>query len=250
MIKALGLAIMARKEELYALNYQTGAEFFFSFSSERRPTRRPARRAVEERHLRRPAHLHPRSRGGRSAVNAFNFPVWGMLEKLAPTMPAGVPACEPAPPRRTCSTGVIQLIVGGVGDLFDHLTGQDIVSFTGSAHTALKLKSNPTVVRKSVRFVAEQDSLNASLLGPEAAPGTPEFDLFIKEVATEMTVKAGQKCTAIRPRDGARAARMRRRSPSGSAKTKVGDPRAEDTRMGALVDASASATTSARASAS
>ena len=94
--------------------------------------------------------------------------------------------------------GAIQLIVGGVGDLFDHLTGQDIVSFTGSAHTALKLRTHPAVIRESVRFVAEQDSLNASLLGPEAAPGTPEFDLFIKEVATEMTVKAGQKCTAIR----------------------------------------------------
>src|SRR5438045_4458542 len=136
--------------------------------------------------------------------------------------------------------GAIQLIVGGVGDLFDHFTGQDVVSFTGSAHTALKLRTHPTVIRESVRFVAEQDSLNASLLGPDAAPGTPEFDLFVKEVATEMTVKAGQKCTAIRRAmapahylDAVEQALGER-----LAKTKVGDPRAEDTRMGALVSMS------------
>src|SRR4029078_3538839 len=126
---------------------------------------------------------------------------------------------------------------GHVGDLFDHLTGQDIVSFTGSASTAFKLRTHPTVIRESVRFVAEQDSLNASLLGPDAAPGTPEFDLFIKEVTTEMTVKAGQKATAIRRArapaqylDAVQEALSER-----LAKTKVGDPRAEDTRMGALV---------------
>jgi oxepin-CoA hydrolase/3-oxo-5,6-dehydrosuberyl-CoA semialdehyde dehydrogenase len=120
------------------------------------------------------------------------------------------------------------------------LTGQDVVSFTGSASTALKLRTHPTVVRESVRFVAEQDSLNASLLGPDAAPGTPEFDLFVREVATEMTVKAGQKCTAIRRAmapaqhlDAVEQALAERLS-----KTKVGDPRAEDTRMGALVSLS------------
>ena len=178
-----------------------------------------------------------------------------MLEKLAPTLLAGVPAIvKPASATAYLAEaafkimieanilppGAIQLIVGGVGDLFDHLTGQDVVSFTGSAHTALKLKSHPTVVRESVRFVAEQDSLNASLLGPDAAPGTPEFDLFIKEVATEMTVKAGQKCTAIRRAmapaqylDAVEQALAER-----LAKTKVGDPRAEDTRMGALVSIS------------
>jgi oxepin-CoA hydrolase/3-oxo-5,6-dehydrosuberyl-CoA semialdehyde dehydrogenase len=136
--------------------------------------------------------------------------------------------------------GAIQLIVGGVGDLFDHFTGQDMVSFTGSASTALKLKSHPAVLRESVRFVAEQDSLNASLLGPDAAPGTPEFDLFVHEVATEMTVKAGQKCTAIRRAmapaqylDALEQALGER-----LAMTRVGDPRAEDTRMGALVSLS------------
>ena len=178
-----------------------------------------------------------------------------MLEKLAPTLLGGVPAIvKPASATsylteaafkimveaNVLPPGAIQLIVGGVGDLFDHLTGQDVVSFTGSAHTALKLRTHPNVIRESVRFVAEQDSLNASLLGPDAAPGTPEFDLFIKEVATEMTVKAGQKCTAIRRAmapaqylDAVEKALAER-----LAKTKIGDPRAEDTRMGALVSVS------------
>jgi oxepin-CoA hydrolase/3-oxo-5,6-dehydrosuberyl-CoA semialdehyde dehydrogenase len=178
-----------------------------------------------------------------------------MLEKLAPTLLAGVPAIvKPASSTAYLAEaafrimidsgvlppGAVQLIVGGVGDLFDHLTGQDIVSFTGSASTALKLRTHPVVMRESVRFVAEQDSLNASLLGPDAAPGTPEFDLFVKEVATEMTVKAGQKCTAIRRAmapaehlDAVQEALAER-----LAKTKVGDPRSEDTRMGALVSLS------------
>jgi oxepin-CoA hydrolase/3-oxo-5,6-dehydrosuberyl-CoA semialdehyde dehydrogenase len=197
-------------------------------------------------------HIYTSLQGAAVHINAFNFPVWGMLEKLAPTLLAGVPAivkpasstaylCEAAfrvmidsgvlPP------GAIQLIVGGVGDLFDHLTGQDVVSFTGSASTALKLRSHPVVQRESVKFVAEQDSLNASLLGPDAAPGTPEFDLFVKEVVTEMTVKAGQKCTAIRRAmapaehlDAVEAA-IRERLQA----TKVGDPRDKDSRMGALV---------------
>ncbi|HKX92093.1 MAG TPA: phenylacetic acid degradation bifunctional protein PaaZ, partial [Sphingomicrobium sp.] len=197
-------------------------------------------------------HIYTPLHGAAVHINAFNFPVWGMLEKLAPTLIAGVPAIvKPASATaylaeaafkimieaNVLPAGAIQLIVGGVGDLFDHLTGQDVVSFTGSAHTALKLRTHPTVVRESVRFVAEQDSLNASLLGPDAAPGTPEFDLFVKEVATEMTVKAGQKCTAIRraiaPEEHLDA--VQHALAERLAKTRVGDPRAEDTRMGALV---------------
>jgi oxepin-CoA hydrolase/3-oxo-5,6-dehydrosuberyl-CoA semialdehyde dehydrogenase len=92
----------------------------------------------------------------------------------------------------------VQLICGGVGDLFDHLTCQDIVAFTGSASTARKLRTHDAVIDHSVRFTAETDSLNSCLLGPDATPGTPEFDLFVREVAREMTAKAGQKCTAIR----------------------------------------------------
>ena len=272
MIKALGQAIMARKEELYELNYLTGATrkdgwidieggagTLFSFSSK-------GRRELPDGHVLLDGpletlsktgtfmgqHIYTSLQGAAVHINAFNFPVWGMLEKLAPTLLAGVPAivkpasstaylCEAAfrvmidsgvlPP------GAIQLIVGGVGDLFDHLTGQDVVSFTGSASTALKLRSHPVVQRESVKFVAEQDSLNASLLGPDAASGTPEFDLFVKEVVTEMTVKAGQKCTAIRRAmapaehlDAVEAA-IRERLQA----TKVGDPRDQDSRMGALV---------------
>jgi oxepin-CoA hydrolase/3-oxo-5,6-dehydrosuberyl-CoA semialdehyde dehydrogenase len=272
MIKALGQAIMARKEELYELNYLTGATrkdgwidieggagTLFSFSSK-------GRRELPDAHVLLDGQLEPLSKQGTFVgqhiytslhgaavhINAFNFPVWGMLEKLAPTLLAGVPAivkpasstaylCEAAfkimVEAEILPAGAIQLIVGGVGDLFDHLSGQDVVSFTGSASTALKLRSHPVVQRESVKFVAEQDSLNASLLGPDAAPGTPEFDLFVKEVVTEMTVKAGQKCTAIRRAmapvehlDAVEAAiRERLRA------TKVGDPRDKDSRMGPLV---------------
>ena len=275
ILKALGQAIMARKEELYELNYLTGATrkdgwidieggagTLFSFSSK-------GRRELPDAHVLMDGAIEPLSKGGSFVgqhiytplrgvalhINAFNFPVWGMLEKLAPTLLAGVPAIvKPASSTAYLAeaafrvmiesgvlpTGAVQLIVGGVGDLFDHLTGQDVVSFTGSASTALKLRTHPTVMRESVKFIAEQDSLNASLLGPDAAPGTPEFDLFVREVAIEMTVKAGQKCTAIRRAmapakhlDAVQQALAER-----LASTKVGDPRAEDTRMGALVSLS------------
>jgi oxepin-CoA hydrolase/3-oxo-5,6-dehydrosuberyl-CoA semialdehyde dehydrogenase len=275
MLKALGQAIMARKEELYELNYLTGATrkdgwidieggagTLFSFSSK-------GRRELPDAHVLMDGPLEPLSKTGTFVgqhiytplqgaalhINAFNFPVWGMLEKLAPTLLAGVPAIvKPASATAYLAeaafrvmidsgvlpTGAVQLIVGGVGDLFDHLNGQDVVSFTGSASTALKLRTHPTVMRESVKFIAEQDSLNASLLGPDAGPGTPEFDLFVREVAIEMTVKAGQKCTAIRRAmapaehlDAVQQALAER-----LASTKVGDPRAEDTRMGALVSLS------------
>jgi oxepin-CoA hydrolase/3-oxo-5,6-dehydrosuberyl-CoA semialdehyde dehydrogenase len=272
IIKGLGQAIVARKEELYELNYATGATrkdgwidieggagTLFSFSSKGRRELPDgyvlldgALETLSKNGTFMGQHIYTSLQGAAVHINAFNFPVWGMLEKLAPTLLAGVPAivkpasstaylCEAAfrvmidsgllPP------GAVQLIVGGVGDLFDHLTGQDVVSFTGSALTALKLRSHPVVQRESVKFVAEQDSLNASLLGPDAAPGTPEFDLFVKEVVTEMTVKAGQKCTAIRRAiapaehlDAVEAA-IRERLQA----TKVGDPRDKDTRMGALI---------------
>jgi oxepin-CoA hydrolase/3-oxo-5,6-dehydrosuberyl-CoA semialdehyde dehydrogenase len=275
MLKALGQAIMARKEELYELNYLTGATrkdgwidieggagTLFSFSSK-------GRRELPDAHVLLDGQLEGLSKNGTFVgqhiytplqgaavhINAFNFPVWGMLEKLAPTLLAGVPAIvKPASATAYVAEaafrimieanilppGAVQLIVGRVGDLFDHLACQDMVSFTGSASTALKLQTHPVIARESVRFVAERDSLNASVLGPDAAPGTPEFDLFVKEVATEMTVKAGQKCTAIRramaPADFLDA--VEQALGERLAKTKVGDPRAEDTRMGALVSVS------------
>jgi oxepin-CoA hydrolase/3-oxo-5,6-dehydrosuberyl-CoA semialdehyde dehydrogenase len=174
-----------------------------------------------------------------------------MLEKLAPTLLAGMPAIvKPASQtayvaeamvRRIVESGILpegslQLICGGVGDLFEHLIGQDVVTFTGSAATGRRLRAHPRVIEHSVRFTMEADSLNFSLLGPDALPGTPEFDLFVKEVAREMTVKAGQKCTAIRkalvPQD--RIAEVVAALRAKLAATVVGDPRVEGVRMGPL----------------
>ena len=200
-------------------------------------------------------HLCVPLEGAAVHINAFNFPVWGMLEKLAPTLLAGVPAIvKPATQtsyltervfRRILESGIlpegaVQLICGGVGELFGHLTCQDVVSFTGSAATALKLRQHPAVTANSVRFTAETDSLNSAILGPDAAPGSPELDLFVREVVREMTVKAGQKCTAIRKAivpeawapdviDALRAA---------LARVVVGDPRLEQVRMGPVASLS------------
>jgi oxepin-CoA hydrolase/3-oxo-5,6-dehydrosuberyl-CoA semialdehyde dehydrogenase len=184
-------------------------------------------------------------------INAFNFPCWGMLEKLAPTFLAGMPAIvKPATATsflteamvraiiesKILPEGALQLICGSAGDIFEHLDSQDVVTFTGSAETGRKLKSHPKVIENSIRFNMEADSLNCCILAPDAAPGTPEFDLFVKEVAREMTVKAGQKCTAIRrtmvPREflsaavEAISARL--------AAVKLGDPAVEGVKMGPL----------------
>jgi len=271
MLKAVAQAIMARKEELYELSYETGATrtdgwidieggagTLFSFSSK-------GRRELPNQRILIDGQMEPLSKGGTFVgqhvytslqgvavhINAFNFPVWGMLEKLGPTLLAGVPAIvKPASATAYVAEaafrimieadvlppGALQFIAGSTGDLLDHLTLQDVVSFTGSAATAMKLQTQTVIARESVRFIAERDSLNASVLGPEAGPGTPEFDLFVKEVVREMTVKAGQKCTAIRRAmaparhldavQEAIAARL--------AKVKVGNPREEGVTMGAL----------------
>lgn len=285
ILKELATAIMDRKEELYALNFHTGATrkdgwidieggagTLFSYASKGRrelPDDRIYVEGAAEQISRNGTfigqHVYTPMKGVAVHINAFNFPVWGMLEKLAPTLLAGMPAivkpatataylCEAAF-RIMIETGrlpegAIQLIVGSTGDLFDHLTGQDVVSFTGSASTARKLKSHPRVISEGVRFVAEQDSLNASVLGPDAKPDTPEFDLFIKEVVREMTVKAGQKCTAIRralvPQGllaDVEAALKDRLS-----KITVGDPELEEVRMGALVSAAQCADVRAKVS--
>jgi oxepin-CoA hydrolase/3-oxo-5,6-dehydrosuberyl-CoA semialdehyde dehydrogenase len=271
MLKDLANAIMARKEELYELSYSTGATrndgwidieggagTLFSFSSK-------GRRELPNQRILVDGAMEPLSKSGSFVgqhvwtslqgvavhINAFNFPVWGMLEKLGPTLLAGVPAIvKPASATGYLAeaafrimieagvlpNGALQLIMGSTGDLFDHLTLQDVVSFTGSAQTAMKLQAHPVIARESVRFIAERDSLNASILGPDAAPGTPEFDLFIKEVAREMTVKAGQKCTAIRramaPAAHIDAVEEALRQRLG--KVKIGDPREEGVTMGAL----------------
>jgi oxepin-CoA hydrolase/3-oxo-5,6-dehydrosuberyl-CoA semialdehyde dehydrogenase len=197
-------------------------------------------------------HVYVSREGAAVHINAFNFPVWGMLEKLAPAILAGVPVIvKPATAtayltervvRRIVESsllpeGALQLICGSVGDLFDHLTCQDFVSFTGSAETAAALRAHPTVILRSVPFTAETDSINSSILAPDAGPGTAEFDLFIREVTRELTVKAGQKCTAIRRAlvpeaftDDAVAALR-----ASLSKIVVGDPRAEGVGMGPLV---------------
>ncbi|HYP72031.1 MAG TPA: phenylacetic acid degradation bifunctional protein PaaZ [Variovorax sp.] len=184
-------------------------------------------------------------------INAFNFPVWGLLEKFAPSFLAGMP-CIGKPATATSyltealvrlinesgllPEGALQLVIGSTGDLLDRLDGRDVVTFTGSADTAAKLRVHPNVVRQSIPFNAEADSLNCAILAPDVTPDDEEFDLFVKEVAREMTVKAGQKCTAIRraivPRQhvDAVAERLRARL----AKTVVGDPSREEVRMGAL----------------
>ena len=275
MLKALAEALTARKQELYELSYNTGATKADSwididggigtFAVYQGKGRRelPNERILIDGNVEalsrngtfQGLHVYTSLQGVAVHINAFNFPVWGMLEKLAPAFLAGMPAIvKPASATsylteaavrimveaNVLPTGALQLIVGSTGDLVDHLTCQDVVSFTGSASTAIKLRTHPNIVRESVRFVAEQDSLNASVLGPDATPQSPEFDLFIKEVAKEMTVKAGQKCTAIRRAmapatllDAAEQALKER-----LAKIVVGDPREEATRMGALVSTS------------
>ena len=271
MLKALAIHLTARKEEFYAISTATGATkgdswididggigTLFAYASR-------GRREFPDETFYVDGGMEPLSKGGTFVgrhicvplegvavhINAFNFPVWGMLEKLSTTLLAGVPAIvKPATvtsflteavARRMVESGVLpagafQLLCGSAGDLLDHLESQDAVAFTGSATTGRTLKQGRAVVEHNVRFNQEADSLNFSMLGPDAHPGSDEFDLFVKEVAREMTVKAGQKCTAIRRTivpagmvDDVVAALGKR-----LAGVKVGDPRMEGVRMGPL----------------
>jgi len=233
MLKALAKYLMQHKDEFYPISYMTGATkadswidieggistvFVFSSKGRREFPDEPfyidgAHEQISKNGTFLGRHICVPLEGAAIHINAFNFPCWGMLEKLAPTLLAGVPAIvKPATATsflteamfkriiesKTLPEGAVQLLCGGVGDLLDHLTCQDVVTFTGSASTGLMLKQHKTVVENSVRFNMEADSLNCSILGPNDDPSTEEFKLFIKEVAKEMTVKAGQKCTAIR----------------------------------------------------
>jgi oxepin-CoA hydrolase/3-oxo-5,6-dehydrosuberyl-CoA semialdehyde dehydrogenase len=272
ILRLLADAIIARKEELYALSTHTGATrtdswidieggaaTLFSYASKGRrelPNDRILLDGGVEILSKRGTfvgqHVYTPLKGVAVHINAFNFPVWGMLEKLGPTLLAGVPAIvKPATASayvaehcvrimletELLSKGALQLIAGATGDLLDHLAGQDVVSFTGSAATAQKLQNHPVIAREGVRFVAERDSLNATLLGPDATPETPEFDLFVKEVVREMTVKAGQKCTAIRrafvPAEQIDAVQAALCAQLG--KVVVGNPAIEGVSMGALI---------------
>ncbi|MBS0530882.1 MAG: phenylacetic acid degradation bifunctional protein PaaZ, partial [Proteobacteria bacterium] len=185
-------------------------------------------------------------------INAFNFPCWGLLEKFAPAFLAGVPViAKPATATAYVTealvrlmhesgllpAGSLQLICGSTGDLLDHLGGQDVISFTGSLETSEKLHAHPNIAKHAIRFVAERDSLNAAILGPDVTPDQPEFSLFVREVVREMTSKTGQKCTAIRrilvPRalEGAVITALK----TALADVKLGDPRSDDKAMGPLV---------------
>ena len=233
MLKALGVFLNDHRAEFHALSLATGAtpqdgmidieggiQTLFAYAGKGKRALPAARVLVE-------GDLEPLSKDGSFVgqhiltplhgvavhINAFNFPCWGMLEKLAPTLLAGMPAIiKPASQTAFLTermvqrildagilpSGALQLICGSVGDLLDHVTGQDVVTFTGSAQVGRTLRAHPRIVAQSTRFTMEADSLNACVLGPDAVAGTPEFALFINEVLREMTVKAGQKCTAIR----------------------------------------------------
>ena len=271
LAKAVGGMLREHRDELYALSAHAGSTLFDSkfdvdggigallaYASK-------AKRELPNEHVYVEGPVEPLGRGGQFLgqhvltpllgvavqINAFNFPVWGPLEKLAPALIAGVPSLiKPASQTAYVTErlveliaesgllpdGALQLVCGGAGDLLDHLTEQDLLGFTGSASTARMLRVHPAVAGRSVRFNAEADSLNCSILGPDAGPGTPEFDLYVKQLVTEMTVKAGQKCTAIR----------RALVPAGQvdavveavsarlAKVVVGNPADESVRMGAL----------------
>ncbi|MDQ2083585.1 phenylacetic acid degradation bifunctional protein PaaZ [Xanthobacteraceae bacterium Astr-EGSB] len=275
LLKALAVRLGEQKDALYGLAADTGATrgdnlidvdggigTLFAYASR-------GHRDLPDQHFVVEGGVEPLSRNGSFVgvhvltprpgvavhINAFNFPCWGLLEKLAPAILAGVPVItKPATPtayvaealvRLIIETGVLpagalQLICGSAGDLLDHLSGQDTVSFTGSADTSDRLRNHPAIGRNAVRFIAERDSLNAAVLGPDAEPGTPEFDLFVKEVAREMTVKAGQKCTAIRrvivPRPHAQA--IAEAIKARLAGVVIGDPRRDDVRMGPLASTS------------
>src|ERR1700729_1875369 len=233
LLKSLGQLLREHRQELYALSARTGATLgdsrfdvdggigvLLSYASR-------AKRELPNDTILTEGAVEPLGKGGTFVgqhiatplrgvavqINAFNFPVWGPLEKFAPAFLAGVPSLiKPASQTAYLTArmaelmvesgllpaGTVQLICGSAGDLLDHLTEQDMVSFTGSAATAQRLRTHPAVVRHAVPFNAEADSLNCSILGPDAAPGTPEFGLYVDQLVTEMTVKAGQKCTAIR----------------------------------------------------
>ncbi|MGI9296121.1 MAG: phenylacetic acid degradation bifunctional protein PaaZ, partial [Pseudomonadales bacterium] len=274
MLKELGKYLLSKKDDFYAISSRTGATkadgwvdieggagTLFAYASiakrefanetfivEGAPERLSPNNTFAARHIlvsRRGVSLH---------INAFNFPCWGMLEKISPSLIAGMPVIvKPATDsaylteamvREIVASGLlpdgaIQLICGKTGDILDHLTEQDVVTFTGSASTGQRLRAHPNIIQRSIPFNMEADSLNCSILGQSVTVDDPEFDLFIKEVAKEMTTKAGQKCTAIRrviiPQervDDVQSALTARLN-----KVVIGDPEEEGVRMGPLLGA-------------
>jgi oxepin-CoA hydrolase/3-oxo-5,6-dehydrosuberyl-CoA semialdehyde dehydrogenase len=270
MLKALALHLKNQVEKFYKISYQTGATRadswidleggignLFSYASLRRkfpdqpfctdgdPVDLSRNHSFMAQHI-----LVPKE-GVAIHINAYNFPVWGMLEKIAVNLLAGMPAIV-KPATCTCflteavvreihasgilPSGALQLICGSTGNLLDMLTAQDVVTFTGSASTGLKLKSNPSILRENVSFTMEADSLNCIVLGEDVEPGMPEWEIFVKEVRKEMTVKAGQKCTAIRrifvPEN--KIEEIRKSISDSLTKTLIGNPKNEKVNMGSL----------------
>ncbi|HUH53055.1 MAG TPA: phenylacetic acid degradation bifunctional protein PaaZ [Microbacteriaceae bacterium] len=272
ILKKLALALTDRKQELYELSYRTGATksdswvdidggigVLFTYSGKGRRELPNAKVQLDGpleglskdgSFLAR--HIRTTLPGVAVQINAFNFPVWGSLEKFAPAFLAGMPTIiKPATPGAYLSEqmvrimvesellpkGALQLVSGSMRDVFDHALLGDMISFTGSASTAKSMRRQGAVQTGGVLFNAETDSINASILGPDATPDTPEFDLYVKQLVSEMTVKAGQKCTAIRRAmvpTGVADALVEAVKERISSKTVVGDPRAEGVTMGAL----------------
>ena len=271
MLKELALYLLTRKKEFYQLSYLTGATkldswidieggigTLFVYSGKGR-RELPDHNVFVDGNLEMLSasdqfigqHICTSLQGAAVHINAFNFPCWGMLEKIAPTLLAGVPAIVKPASNTAFLTekmfhamiesgilpdGAVQLICGSTGDLLDQLDCQDAVAFTGSASTGQYLKSNKSIMQNSVRFTMEADSLNCSILTPDSKVGSPEFDYYVKEVVREMTVKCGQKCTAIRraivPRElltpVAEAISQRLE------KIAIGDPLTKGVKMGSL----------------
>ncbi len=270
MLKALAMHLKNKVEKFYRISYKTGATRadswidleggignLFSYASLRRKfSDQPFCTDgdpvdLSRNHTFMAQHILVPKEGVAIHINAYNFPVWGMLEKIAVNLLAGMPAIvKPA----TCTSflteavvreiqlsgilpqGALQLLCGSTGNLLDMLTSQDVVTFTGSASTGLKLKSNPNILRENVSFTMEADSLNCIVLGEDVEPGMPEWEIFVKEVRREMTVKAGQKCTAIRrifvPEN--KIEEIRKSISDSLSKTLIGNPENEKVSMGSL----------------
>ena len=272
MLKTLALYLAKRKETFYEISYKTGATRIDSWIDiEGGFGNLFANASLRKLFPNQPFHVEgdpiDLSKGGRFMahhilvpkqgvavhINAFNFPIWGMLEKCAVNWMAGMPAVVlPAPQtaflteavvREIIASGILpegalQLLAGKTTSILDTVESQDVVTFTGSAHTGKLLKNHPRLVEESVPFTMEADSLNCSILGKDAVPGTPEFDLFIREVKNEMTIKVGQKCTAIRriivPEE--LTDDVQKALASQLDKVTIGDPRLKEVRMGALIN--------------
>jgi len=272
MLKSLALYLNKRKEQFYDISYKTGATRVDSWIDiEGGFGNLFANASLRKLFPNQPYHVEgdpiDLSRGGRFMahhilvpkrgvavhINAFNFPVWGMLEKCAVNWMAGMAAVVLPAPQTAYLTeavvrviidsgilpeGALQLLSGMTKNILDTVESQDVVTFTGSAHTGRLLKAHPRLTQEAVPFTMEADSLNCSVLGEDAVPGTPEFDLFVKEVRKEMTVKTGQKCTAIRriivPENLVEDVQIALGKELN--KITIGDPRLKEVRMGALIN--------------